>query len=140
MSDPEDVQASNLNAPLFELYTRIGADYTDARQRFGSEKTIERFIRRFVEDRTFENLKSAYDSKDEKAIYYEICEFAEICGSLSLNRLSETAGVIMEAYRPANVLNRETFHVNDLFDTLFQQYYRTIEAIKETLEFNEDIE
>lgn len=49
-----------------------------------------------------------------------------------MSRLEETAGVIMEAYRPENTESREGVHVADLFDTLFEQYSSTITAIEKT--------
>lgn len=122
---------------MFELYNKIGADYQVAQSRLGNEKIIERFIKRFVEDKTFESLKAAYASDDEAVIYQEICTFMEVCGSLSLNRLAETAGVIMDAYRPENTSIRDAFHVADLFDTLFEQYDSTLAEMKKALDINE---
>lgn len=115
---------------MIGLYHKIGGDYQTAQLRLGNEKMIERFIRRFVDDKTFERLKSAYDANDEAAIYKEACDFVEICGSLSLNRLAETAGAIMAAYRPGNASNRDAFRVTDLFDVFFEQYYSTVVEIK----------
>ena len=47
-----------------------------------------------------------------------------------MSRLEETAGVIMEVYRPDHTESREGVHVADLFDTLFEQYSSTITAIE----------
>ena len=98
--------------------------------RLGNDKIIDRFIRRFAEEKTFDHLKEAYESNNEKEILKQICTFIEVCRSLSLSRLEETAGVIMEAYRPENTESRDQFHVADLFDTLFEQYSSTITAIE----------
>ena len=75
-------------------------------------------------------MKEAYESNNEKEILKQICTFIEVCRSLSLSRLEETAGVIMEAYRPENTESRDQFHVADLFDTLFEQYSSKITAIE----------
>lgn len=118
---------------MMELYRMIGADYQEVQSRLGNEKIIERFIRRFSEDKTFERLLAAYDAGDAEAVYDEVCTFVEVCRSLSLSKLAETAGVIMEAYRPENSDSREQFHVADLFDTLAEQYHTTMDAIRKTM-------
>lgn len=122
---------------MAELYSKIGANYCEVRSRLGNDRIIERFIRRFAEEKTFDRLKEAYESNDEKEIYNEICTFVEVCKSLSLSKLEETAGVIMEAYRPENAGSRDKFHVADLFDTLFEQYLCTIAEIEKAISMNE---
>lgn len=118
---------------MAELYSKIGGDYHEVRARLGNDKMIERFLSRFAQEKTFEHLKSAYEANDEKEIYEEICTFVEVCKSLSLRRLEETAGVILEAYRPENVGSRDIFHVSDLFDTLSEQYLSTITEIEKAI-------
>ena len=118
---------------MVELYSIIGANYQEVQLRLGNERIIERFIRRFADDKTFERLKTAYDAKDEMEIYNEACAFVEVCRNLSLSRLEETAGVIMEAYRPENSGSREEFHVEDLFDTLTEQYQRVMDGIQRSV-------
>ena len=51
--------------------------------------------------------------------------------------MGETAGVILEAYRPENAESRDQFHVADLFDTLFEQYSVTISVIEEAMDRND---
>lgn len=118
---------------IAELYGKIGADYQDVQSRLGDDRIIERFIERFAQDKTFARLKTAFDANDEKEIYNEICAFLEVCRSLSLCILEETASVLMEAYRPENAQSRSEFHVADLFDTLSEQYFRTVSAIEKEL-------
>ena len=115
---------------MAELYSKIGANYQEVQLRLGNERIIEHFIRRFVEDKTFERLKTAHDAEDEMAIYDAACTFVEVCRNLALCKLEETAGVIMEAYRPENSGSRAEFHVEDLFDTLAEQYHSTMDEIK----------
>lgn len=119
---------------IAELYIKIGGNYREVLSRLGNDRIIERFIRRFAEEKTFDRLQEAYTSNDEKKIFNEICTFVEVCRSLSLSRLEETAGVIMEAYRPENAGSRDKFHVADLFDTLFEQYSVTITVIEEAMD------
>ena len=85
----------------------------------------------------FKRLKIAYDTNDNAAIYHLTCTFVEVCRSLSLSKLEETASVIMEAYRPENSGSREVFHVEDLFDTLTEQYNSTIDEIRKSMNMNE---
>lgn len=118
---------------MSELYNKIGADYRDVQQRLGSDMVIERFIRRFAGDSTYYRLKEAYDSGDEIAVYNEACAFAEVCGSLSLDKLTETLRVIIEAYR-SDIEIRSEFHVNDLFETLSEQYHTVIAEIKNAID------
>ena len=118
---------------MIELYTRVGANYQEVVQRLGQDRIIEHFIRRFVEDNTFESLMKAYEEGEEQEIYSKACIFAEICRNLSLSRLAETATVITEAYRPEHSANRRDFFVRDLFETLFDQYDATVKEIRMAL-------
>lgn len=118
-----------------ELYYKIGGNYREVQTRLGNDKMIERFIKRFTQEKTIEQLKEAYDANDEKEIYNKICTFVEVCRSLSLSRMEETAVVIMEAYRPENAGSRDKFHVADLFDTLYEQYFNTITEIEKEERF-----
>lgn len=78
-------------------------------------------------------MKAAYDANDEKEIYHKICAFVEVCRSLSLSKLEESASVIMDAYQPENAGSRDAFHIADLFDTLCEQYLCTITEIERAI-------
>ena len=47
-----------------ECYDSIGADYEDLLGRLGSEKHIERFALKFLEDDSYSNLKEALAEKN----------------------------------------------------------------------------
>ena len=49
-----------------ECYDSIGADFEDVLGRFGSEKLIERFALKFLDDDSYNNLKEALAEKNER--------------------------------------------------------------------------
>lgn len=42
-----------------ECYEQMGADYDNVLSRLGSDAIVERFARKFLEEKTFDNLKEA---------------------------------------------------------------------------------
>ena len=47
-----------------ECYEKINGDYDDVVSRLGSESTTEKFVKKFLNDKTYEILKQAVSAGD----------------------------------------------------------------------------
>ncbi len=72
----------------YEKLTKAGIDVDGLINRLmGNASLVRVFIKKFVEDTTFENLKKAFDDNDMKAAEMASHTLKGMCGNLSLGEL-----------------------------------------------------
>ncbi len=112
-----------------ELYDGIGGDYEEAMTRLMTDALAARFIVKFPEDSSCNDLLDAWDAHDEKAAFQAAHRAKGVCANLSLKRLAVLTSEICEALREGNEDIRAATDVGALVDELRKQYRRTIDAI-----------
>ena len=112
-----------------ELYDSIGGDYEEAMTRLMTDDLAARFIVKFPEDASCNDLLDAWDAHDEKAAFQAAHRAKGVCANLSLKRLAVLTSEICEALREGNEDIRAATDVGALVDELRKQYRRTIDAI-----------
>lgn len=70
-----------------ECYDSIGADFEDVLGRLGSEKLIERFALKFLEDDSYSNLKGALAEKNAENAFRAAHTLKGVCLNLGLKNL-----------------------------------------------------
>ncbi len=108
-----------------ECYEQMGADYEDVLRRLGSEQMVERFARKFLEEKTFDHLKEALGRKDAEEAFRAAHTLKGICLNLGFNNLFTVSSELTEKLRP-----RETEGSEELFQKVQEQYNITIQALK----------
>lgn len=113
-----------------ELYTAIGADYGEACSRLMNDKIIGKFIIKFLDDKSYQTLATAWEAGDENEAFEGAHALKGVCGNLALTKISKTVGEITEALRPGNAGMREQTDVGALMQTLSADYAQVVGEIK----------
>lgn len=116
---------------LQEFFAISGSSYEEIHNRISSDILLKKFLRQFLEDKTFENLVEAVDKKDYKNVFFASHSLKGICSNLGLSKLEKDTIVLLE-YLRANSENPdidETF-CNDSFAKIKQDYEQVISSIK----------
>ena len=112
---------------LQEFFAISGSSYEEIHNRISSDILLKKFLRQFLEDKTFENLVEAVDKK----AFFASHSLKGICSNLGLAKLEKDTIVLLE-YLRANSENPdidETF-CNDSFAKIKQDYEQVISSIK----------
>lgn len=103
-----------------ECYAAIGGNYQDVKNRLMKEELVERFVRKFLEDESYEQLSKAIEEEDFEAAFRAVHTLKGICQNLSFDTLSHSASCLTETLR-----NWESEPVNM---ALMQEGYAKVKA------------
>lgn len=82
-----------------QFYNSIHADYQNILRRFRKESMIIRFLKKFEQDPSFEQLKLSLEKKDQKEAFMAAHTLKGIAQNLSLDPIYEKAAVITDLLR-----------------------------------------
>ncbi len=108
-----------------ECYDSIGADFEDVLGRLGSEKLIERFALKFLDDDSYNNLKGALAEKNAENAFRAAHTLKGVCLNLGLKNLYTVSSDLTEKLR-----GRSLDGADELFDKVREQYDITVNALK----------
>lgn len=108
-----------------ECYDSIGADFEDVFGRLGSEKLIERFALKFLEDDSYSNLKGALAEKNAENAFRAAHTLKGVCLNLGLKNLYTVSSDLTEKLR-----GRSLDGADELFEKVREQYDITVNALK----------
>ena len=109
-----------------ECYDSIGADFEDVLGRLGSEKLIERFALKFLEDDSYSNLKGALAEKNAENAFRAAHTLKGVCLNLGFTELYKVSAELTEVLR-----GRETAGSDELYAQVKEQYTTLTDAIRE---------
>lgn len=113
-----------------ELYDLIG-NYEEVKSRLMSDRIVAKFIVKFLNDPSYEQLMQAWDQKNGEMIFKASHTLKGVCANLALSELYETANRIAEAYRPGQEQTQFRENMPDLMAALQSQYEKTVQAIQQ---------
>lgn len=111
---------------LKECYAAIGGDYESVVARLMTEKLVQKFAVKFLDDKSYENLCKALEAKEYEEAFRAVHTIKGICQNLSFTRLFESSSQLTEALR-----NGHNENVAELFARVEADYQQTVSAIKE---------
>lgn len=112
-----------------ELYEQIGGNYAEALGRMRSDKLVGRFIGKFLDDTSCQDLIDAWKAGDDEAAFNAAHTAKGVCANLSLSELATLTSDITEALRPGNDELRASTDVDALVAQLEVLYAKTYEGI-----------
>lgn len=114
-----------------ECYDLMGGDYEDVLNRLMTDKMIEKFLPKVINDKSYSLLCSALEEKDVKEAFREAHTLKGVCQNMSLKKLADSVSVLTEQLR-----DREEFGEDILpnFDRVKEDYAHTCECINKFLE------
>ena len=110
---------------LQDCYAALGGDYANARARLRSDRLVEKFVLKFLNDKSYELFLSSMANKDYDEAFRAAHTIKGVCQNLSFSRLLESSSLMSDALR-----NGYTPAADELTERLGTDYNNTIDAIK----------
>ena len=114
-----------------ECYERLGGNYADVRMRLPSVGLIEKFIGRFLEDKSFEELCQELECGNREGAFRAAHTLKGISANLGFSKLLGSASRLTEELRPQTSSVSEK--AADLFQAVRNDYEMTVDAIRRYL-------
>ena len=111
-----------------ECYLRLGGDYDEALRGIPSAALIDRFVRKFLDDKSYEQLAQAVGANDRAAAFRAAHTLKGVCANMRFTALKNSASVLTELLRsesddiPAEAM--------PALDTVTADYQTTVGAIR----------
>lgn len=90
-----------------EFYESIGASYDNVLVRFGSEKMITKFAKKFAYDTTFQDMCKALEEKNAKEAFRMAHTLKGICSNLGFDELYKASYDLTEDLRDGELSGYE---------------------------------
>ncbi len=84
---------------LQECYGALGGDYEDVLGRLRSEKLVQKFVLKFLNDKSFDLLCSSLEEGNYEEAFRASHTIKGVCQNLSFTRLYESSHELTEALR-----------------------------------------
>ena len=85
-----------------ECYKAIGADYDDVLGRLRSERLIQKFVLKFLDDGSYELLCTSMDAGDLDTAFRASHTIKGVCANLGFTQLGKSSHDLTEALRAKN--------------------------------------
>ncbi len=92
-----------------EFFIRTGGDYDEILRRFVKEELIRKYLRRFPDDRSFEQLQTSLIKKDYKTALRSAHCFKGLCNTLGLANISADASELYSDLKNGSYGSAENF-------------------------------
>ncbi len=110
---------------LDECYSSFGGSYTEVKGRLQMDKLVEKFMLKFLDDKTMAELCSACDNNDHELAFRSAHTLKGVSANLSFSRLTSSASALTEQLRsgtdPADPV---------LLNAVKDDYNQVVEAIR----------
>lgn len=110
---------------LQECYAALGGDYDEVIGRLRSERMVQKFVLRFLDDKSYELLCGAMESGNYEEAFRAAHTIKGVCQNLSFTRLYEVSNRLNEALR-----NGPTPEAPGLVEAVKTEYEQTVAAIR----------
>ena len=84
---------------LQECYKALGGSYEEVLRLLQSERLVQKFVLKFLEDKSYELLNKALEEHDQPTAYRAVHTLKGVCQNLAFTRLQESASALTEALR-----------------------------------------
>ena len=110
---------------LQECYAALGGDYDDALGRLRSERLVNKFVLRFLDDKSYDLLCAAMEAKNYEEAFRAAHTIKGICSNLSFTVLGRSSSELSEALRYG-----WTPGADELAERVKEDYRQTAAAIQ----------
>ena len=110
---------------LQECYAALGGDYDEVLGRLRSERMVQKFVLRFLEDKSYELLCSSMESGNYEEAFRAAHTIKGVCQNLDFTRLYRSSCQLSEALR-----NGFTPEAPALAEQVKADYAQTVSAIR----------
>ena len=110
---------------LRECYAALGGDYDDALGRLRSEKLVNKFVLRFLDDKSCDLLCASMEAKDYEEAFRAAHTIKGVCSNLAFTALGRSSSELSEALRYGYTPGADA-----LTERVKEDYRRTAAAIQ----------
>ena len=110
---------------LRECYAALGGDYDDALGRLRSEKLVNKFVLRFLDDKSCDLLCASMEAKNYEEAFRAAHTIKGVCANLAFTALGRSSSELSEALR-----HGYTPGADALAEQMKEDYRQTVEAIR----------
>ena len=110
---------------LKECYVSLNGDYDEVMGRLRSERLVQKFVLKFLDDGSFDLLCRSMEAGDQPEAFRAAHTIKGVCQNLSFTRLFTSASQLCEALRPGGPPQSP-----DLFTQVKTDYEATLSAIR----------
>lgn len=107
-----------------DFFEAVGGDYETVISRLPSDELIKKFVRKFLDDPSFSNLKNAFGNGDVRAAFLAAHTLKGTSANLGLDALAKETSELTELLR-----NAENIVGEDYFTKVERVYKTTCENI-----------
>ena len=112
------------------IYEMIGGDYEEALGRLRKPERVEKFLKLFLKDTTFSELKASMEAGDLETAFRAAHTAKGVCANLSLERLRAKASDLTEDLRDGH----DPEHAKLAYPDVEACYEETVRIIRENLD------
>jgi len=105
---------------LEECYNALNGDYAGAKSRLMNDKLVDKFIRKFPNDPTIQQLRDAIAGNNRKAAFVAVHTLKGVAANLSFTALQQAASNLTEQLRDGQ---------HDPDETLLQKVYSEYDVV-----------
>ena len=113
-----------------ELYQSIGGNYDAAKSIMMMDKLITKFVIKFLDDKSYDNLTSAWAARDLSAVFEGAHALKGVSANLGLNGLSAQASEIAEEFRPGSARKLSDDEVTQRVAAVTELYETSVAGIR----------
>lgn len=108
-----------------ECYTALHGDYEDVLSRLRSDRLVQKFMFKFLDDPSYDTLCRAMAAKDREEAFRAAHTIKGVCQNLSFTKLYRSADALCEALR-----NEWAPDAEALAERVHADYQITVSAIR----------
>ncbi len=110
---------------LKECYTALEGDYEGVLSRLMTEKLVNKFVLKFLNDGSYNNLVESLKTENIEEAFRAAHTLKGVCQNLSFTKLYESSHNMTEALRENDIAK-----ANELLPKVEADYLQTVTAIK----------
>lgn len=110
---------------LQECYAALGGDYASVLSRLRSERLVQKFVLKFLNDGSYDLLCTSLKNENYEEAFRAAHTIKGICQNLSFTRLEESSAALTEELRAGRTQNLEGF-----MDKVTADYLRIVETVR----------
>lgn len=114
-----------------ELYKKLGGSFAEVSARLPSVSLVERFIAKFLQDKSFGDLSASMKIGDRKGAFLAAHTLKGVCANLGFTSLRQSSSNLCEELRGEGECVTDTAY--SFMKDVERDYEFTVSAIKEYL-------
>lgn len=116
---------------LKECYQAFGGDYEDTMKRMGMERLLQKFMLKFLDDKSFEELCSSMEQKKYEEAFRAAHTLKGLCLNLGFKTLAESSSSLTEALRSQQFEESNLVEIMKMLEQVKRDYQMTVSVITE---------